>query len=44
MCYDAKDFEALNDNILMLAKRRGALKMVRLIAFKSPLVWTASPP
>eukprot|EP00037_Helgoeca_nana_P014436 m.134726 g.134726 ORF g.134726 m.134726 type:complete len:454 (-) comp22546_c1_seq1:1427-2788(-) len=27
MCYDAKDFQALNENILMLSKRRGALKM-----------------
>mmetsp|Transcript_30687 Transcript_30687/g.80329 ORF Transcript_30687/g.80329 Transcript_30687/m.80329 type:complete len:457 (-) Transcript_30687:1498-2868(-) len=27
MCYDAKDYQALNENLLMLSKRRGALKM-----------------
>lgn len=30
MCYDAKDWDALNENIMLLSKRRSQLKQVRL--------------
>lgn len=30
MCYEAKDWDALNENIILLSKRRSQLKQVRL--------------
>lgn len=34
MCYEAKDWDALNENIMLLTKRRSQLKQVRyLFAF-----------
>lgn len=30
MCYEAKDWDALNENIMLLSKRRSQLKQVRL--------------
>lgn len=29
MCYEAKDWDALNENIILLSKRRSQLKQVR---------------
>jgi 26S proteasome regulatory subunit N5 len=29
LCYETKDFKALNENIVLLSKRRGQLKQVR---------------
>lgn len=29
MCYEAKDWDALNENIMLLTKRRSQLKQVR---------------
>lgn len=31
MCYEAKDWDALNENIILLSKRRSQLKQVILI-------------
>lgn len=31
MCYGAKDWDALNENIMLLTKRRSQLKQVRLM-------------
>lgn len=30
MCYEAKDMDALNENIMLLSKRRSQLKGVRV--------------
>lgn len=39
MCYEAKDWDALNENIMLLTKRRSQLKQVRyLFAFDSFLL------
>lgn len=31
MCYEAKDWDALNENIMLLTKRRSQLKQVRYL-------------
>lgn len=33
MCYEAKDWDALNENIMLLSKRRSQLKQVRYLLF-----------
>lgn len=33
MCYEAKDWDALNENIMLLTKRRSQLKQVRYLFF-----------
>lgn len=33
MCYEAKDWDALNENIILLSKRRSQLKQVNKIVF-----------
>ena len=35
MCYEAKDWDALNENIMLLTKRRSQLKQVRYFFFQN---------
>lgn len=38
MCYEAKDWDALNENIMLLSKRRSQLKQVRYFSLSySPI-------
>lgn len=37
MCYEAKDWDALNENIILLSKRRSQLKQVNKIVFGATL-------
>lgn len=36
MCYEAKDWDALNENIMLLTKRRSQLKQV---SYRGSTVW-----